>query len=507
MNPGGKIGGGKKMKHNRKFRKWTLIGVALLAALGLAACGGGGSAGGGIGGTGKAVGAISAFGSIFVDGVEFETGTAVVKIDDSPGSESDLKLGMLVVVEGEFNDDGSTGTAATVTFDDVVQGPVTSAVNTTTRSFEVMGQVVIYTTGTVFEASGGGALLPTDIEEGNVVEVSGQFDSSGQVRATRVERKALVFTPGDVLEVKGLVANLDTAAGTFDIGALSVNYSAIATSFDNGTIDDLADGARVEVKGDDDPADGLDADRIEFESADFGSEGDLLRLEGYVTNLSPVVGDFEVDGLPVVTSGSTEWRGGYTQLSDVLLDDRVEVDGTLQDQGGTLVLAAREVERDLEDNFRIEAPILSIDGASNILSAVNVDVAYSDTNSVTRFEDKGGVNSEPDDLAPGDWVRIEGVVSGNGDVFATRIEQDNGDEDLTRIILEGPAAGTPGPTPGSFTILGVTIDREPGVQYRIEDVPVSGTVFFANLTDGRFVKARGSFAAGTLTAEELDLQN
>lgn len=494
------------MKIRKKHWKWSLITVALLAAFGFAACGSGGSAGGGIGGTGKAVGAITAFGSIFVDGVEFETDTATVNIDDSPGSESDLKLGMFVVVEGKFSDDGTSGTAVTVTFDDVIEGPVASAVNTTTRSFEVMGQVVFYSTGTVFEISGGGSLLPGDLDVGNVVEVSGQFDSSNQVQATRVERKALVFTPGDVLEVKGLVANLDTTAGTFDIGALAISYSAVATSFDNGTVNDLVNDVRVEVKGDDDPSDGLEADRIEFEFADFGDDGDHLQFEGYVTNRSPSVGDFEVNGLPVVTTGSTQWRGGYTQLSDVSLDDSVEVEGTLQDQSGTIVMLAREVELELEDNFKIEAPIQSIDTSANILSAVNVGVSYSDTNSITLFEDKDGVNLEPDDLTPGDWVRIEGVVSGS-EVFATRIEQDNNDEDLTRIILEGPAAGTPGPTPGSFTILGVTIDRQPGVQYRIEDVPVSETVFFTNLTDGRFVKARGSFAGGTLTAEELDLQD
>lgn len=491
--------------------KWALIAVALLTAAFIAACGGGGgSAGGGIGGTGKAIGAIDGFGSIFVNGVEFETGTATVSIDDSPGSESELKLGMVVEIDGEFNDDGVSGTATMVSFDDVVEGPMTSAVDTTTKSFDVMGQTVFYTTATVFENTGvlgGGDIAPTDLIAGNVVEVSGVFDSAGQIKASRVERKALSFS-GQVLEVKGLVANLDTTVGTFDIGALAISYSAVATSFDDGTIGDLAEGVLVEVKGNDNPADGLFADRIEFEFEDFGNNGDLLEFEGVITSIASTTAyDFEVNGLPVVTNGQTQWRGGYTGLSDVALDDEVEVEGTLQDQGGTQVLVAREVELEIEDDVRIEGPVQAIDASANILSIINIGVAYSDTLSITEFEDKDGINAVADSLTTTDWVRIEGVLDSGSNVFATRIEQDNSDTDPNGIILEGPALLNLGPTPGDFTILGVTITRAVGVQYEIEDVPVSETVFFNNLTDGRFVKARGSFSGGTLTADELDLQN
>ena len=155
-----------KMKFRGSYFKWLFLSAALLASLGFAACGGtSGVAGGGIGGTGKAIGAIAAVdsGTATVNGVQFATSAAVVTIDDSPGSESDLRPGMVVAIEGDFNDDGATGTAVTVSSNDVVEGPVTSAVNTTNRSFEVMGQVVFYTATTVFEISGGGNLAPTDL--------------------------------------------------------------------------------------------------------------------------------------------------------------------------------------------------------------------------------------------------------------------------------------------------------------------------------------------------------
>jgi len=500
------------MKVRGDFKNWSLFALALFVVFGSGACGSsGGSSGGGAGSTGMSVGVITAFGSIFVNGVEFETGTAAINIDDSPGTEDDLKLGMVVVVQADFSDDGTTGIAMTVSFDDVVEGPVTSAVNTTTKSFEVMGQTVSYTAGTVFKESGGGALTPADLDIDNVVEVSGVFDSAGQIRATRVERKDLFYNGNESLEVKGIVSTLTTTSatsGSFFLKSLEVRYSG-TTTFDDGTIDDLIEDAFVEVKGSNDVVvDGfLDADEIEFEFEDFGNDGDLLELEGFVTDTSPLVGDFEVNGLPVVTNGQTQWRGGYTQLSDVTLDDRVEVDGTLQDLGGTLVLVAREVELEIEGDVRIEGPLQAIDSSANSLSILGIGVAYSDTTSITEFKDKDDVNTAVDQLAATNWIRIEAVIDSSGNVFATRVEQDNDDEDLSRIILQGPVANIPDTPPGPFTILGVDIALGSGVEYRVEDTPISEAIFFANLVEGRVIKARGTFAAGTLTANRLELED
>jgi len=494
------------MKTRISKGKWVLIALALLTAMFIAACGGGGgSAGGGIGGTGKAVGAIDGFGSIFVNGVEFHTGSAAISIDDSPGTEGELKLGMVVVVEGEFSADGISGVAGTVIFEDVVEGTMTTGVDTATKSFDVMGQTVFYTAATVFEESGGGDILPTALSRGNIVEVSGVFDSAGQIRASRVERKALSHT-GEVLEVKGMVNNLDTTQRTFTIGALDINYFASTTVFDNGNMSDLANSVLVEVKGSNDVLNDLflDADKIEFKFEDFGNNGDLLEFEGVVNSVSSSTGyDFEVNGLPVLTDGNTQWRNGYMSLADVVVDDEVEVEGTLQDQGGTLVLVAREVELEIEDDVRIEGLVQAVNSAADMLSILDITVEYSGS----EFEDKNDVNTSADQLTAGDWVRVEATLDSGGNVIATRIEQDNDDERLDEIILEGPATLNLGPTPGDFTILGVTIARTVGVQYEIEDVPVTETVFFNNLTDGRFVKARGSFSGGTLNAEELDLQN
>ena len=79
-------------------------------ALFISACGGGGD--GGIGGTGGggggtaadvSVGTITAFGSVWVNGVEFKSNTATIKIDDNPHPESDLRVGMVARVDGSIS--------------------------------------------------------------------------------------------------------------------------------------------------------------------------------------------------------------------------------------------------------------------------------------------------------------------------------------------------------------------------------------------------------------------
>ena len=99
----------------------VILSLLLITCLGLSGCGGGGSGGiadiggGGIGGTGiSSTGTIDGFGSIFVNGVEYETGDSEILLDGQSASESSLRLGMVVTVRGTINDDGLTGTAEQV---------------------------------------------------------------------------------------------------------------------------------------------------------------------------------------------------------------------------------------------------------------------------------------------------------------------------------------------------------------------------------------------------------
>ena len=70
-------------------------------------------------------GTITGFGSIFVNGVEYDTASANIRIDGAAGTEADLRVGQVVTVTGTL-DSGSTtrGKAQTVSFNAAVEGPV-----------------------------------------------------------------------------------------------------------------------------------------------------------------------------------------------------------------------------------------------------------------------------------------------------------------------------------------------------------------------------------------------
>ena len=204
---------------------------AALVTLGLSACGGGGGGDSlastdgsptqGISGSGAtSSGTIDGFGSIFVNGVEFDTDDAEIIVEGQRGNEADLGIGMVVLVKGSVNADGTTGTADRVIVDNEVEGPVTAIQpdqDNDTKLLTILGiGVIVERTGTVFE----GVTFDTIALE-DVLEVSGFPETGNNLRATRVERKS-AFVPGQtIVEVKGQVQNL---VGTqFDLGEFMVD--------------------------------------------------------------------------------------------------------------------------------------------------------------------------------------------------------------------------------------------------------------------------------------------
>ena len=94
------------------------IVLVLTAILAFNGCGGGGGggdfmAGGGIGGTGVTVGAISGFGSVIVNDIDFDTRNAQVVINGQTVGSGDsdvrskLARDMIVRVEAKYRSDGT----------------------------------------------------------------------------------------------------------------------------------------------------------------------------------------------------------------------------------------------------------------------------------------------------------------------------------------------------------------------------------------------------------------
>lgn len=492
---------------------WTLV-VATAIAIALAGCGGS-SGGGGGGGTepgidrlGVKAGTVTGFGSIFVNGVEFETDNAEFEIDDDStgSSQDDLNIGDTVIVT--FDPDVSGGTIAQTVFsDDAVEGPVNS-IDSVGSTLVVAGQTVTVDASTSFDDS----IVPASlagIAVDEIVEVSGFFDANGGIRATRIEPKL----PGGEVEVKGFVEGLDTNAMTFSINALNVDYGAVPAiiddSFPNMT---FANGDFVEVKGLDFGAGGeLLATKIEPDGPGVVDDGTFdnfdeveIEIEGLITRFASAT-DFDVSGFPVTTTASTVFEGGVD--GDLALNVKVEVDGDLNASG---VLVATKVDIRRSNNLRVTALVDSVDAPGGTLVVLGITVAVDDE---TRREDKSDLELEPfnlSDLAAGNYVEVRGGVdpSGNADILASLLEREDvpndptGETELRGFVDAGSIAQ---PT---FQISGVTIETNGGTVFRdLLGMVVSANDFFNALQDGDSVDVNGTeIGDTTIEAEEVEME-
>ena len=129
-----------RTKNGLNRRHWLVLTGAAVTG-----CGGGGTSTGslpGTGGTGLfAMGSISGFGSVIINGIKFDDTQASVRIDGQTLTPADLRLGMIAGVQGQRNGvdpvlGTALGTATAVEVWSIALGPV-SAVNAS--SFSVMG--------------------------------------------------------------------------------------------------------------------------------------------------------------------------------------------------------------------------------------------------------------------------------------------------------------------------------------------------------------------------------
>ncbi len=466
------------------------LAFATLAGIMTVSCGGGGGSGevasGGIGGTGISSGAITGFGSIFVNGVEFDTSGASITMGGISVSESDLKLGMVVEVQGTIS--GASGTAITVVAEDAVKGPVDS-VAADGLSLVALGQTILVTNVTIIDNNIAGQDI-RNLTPGDLIEVHGLVKDDGVIGATRIELKGALVE----FRVKGFVENTDTGAQTFTIGALTVDYSAADTG-------DLAggnpvNGQLVEVKGQNALGLGgeLIATKVEPERLGVANAAQA-EVEGFVTSLVST-SDFDVSSQRVVTTGSTIFVGGLQ--GEIVVGLKVEVEGVLA--GG--ILTATKVS--FRDNVKLESDVASV-GASSLTLAGLPGITVT-VDSQTEF--KGNATGFGDILT-GDHVRIRGRPSTGNTVIASEVDERSPDTD---VVLQGPVDGPPAPLADPIlSILGVVVDTSAIVDANFEgldDAATGRTAFFAAVAPARVVKAKGALGVGgTVAWDEIELED
>jgi len=434
----------------------------MAAAIMVSGCGGGETDTAGIGGSGYiSSGSVTGFGSVFVNGVEFITtsGTIFDVEDNIDATQADLRVGMVVQVEGTINSDGVTGTATGIQYSDDIEGPISAIVgettiienaNATEKTFLIMGKaVIVSSTDTAFEGS---VFTYDSIKLNNVIEVSGFEDQNGVLRASYVERKSLAFDPLSILEVKGIAVwtGSNFTVQGINIDATSTSYIDLA----NG----LQDGLLVEVKGTyDSGTNTIAATEIDAESIDLSDTADDVELEGLITSYTSNT-EFEINGIRVDASS-------ITPEPQLQLGDKIEVEGTMLN--GTLIAIELEAR---SGNAEVSATVVTI--PASLSDSFTVDVVGQTVTiqltSATRMEDDLGTDDFLDlamsELVVGNFISVRGYESSSNTITATQLKRESEvkDTELQGVITEQNEDAT-------ITVLGVAFPVDVNTEYKAAD--------------------------------------
>ena len=388
------------------LRNILAVLVTATAAL-VAACGGGGGSSGSAPtavATDYSQGPISGFGSVIVNGVRWDDSAATITDDDGVSHRSsDLKLGMMVEVDGTDVDHASgTGKALLFRIASEMAGPIAS-VDVAASTFVVLGVTIQVTSSTVFDdtISGGVAGLSAD----QVVEVQGLFDAANNsIVATRVQPSA----GAPDYRVRGVVTALDTAAKTFMLGAETVWYGGLLT---DGAW--LANGLQVKVRMAKTQLNGAwVADTVRPIVRTLADRAEA-EVEGSITSFTSVT-SFSVNGLPVDASGAIL----PADTSRLVLGAHVEVRGAIQDG----VLVATTVRVDDDSHHGGPARVFELHGAISGVNATDKTFALRGL-TISYAGDVTYVDGTAADLTNGAMVGVQGKLAADlTHIDASRIE-------------------------------------------------------------------------------------
>lgn len=428
------------------------VKLAMTGALAgaLAACGGGGSSGAGTTDTssGTSVGAVSGFGSVYVNGTRFET-SGSVKSDDGFEREGQLEKGMIVKVSGSWDDSGE-GKATEIEYDDTLRGPLQAATwdeANGTGELTVAGLSVLLDGQTVFRGA-----TPTELAAnptGYRVRISAWPLANGDFRASFVGAVGIStgirFDDEFEVEVKGVVANHSSAAQTFTINGLQVDYTS-AVADDDFSLDRINDGLGVEAEGYLENG-VLVAQKIDDEDDFFGLAGNV-EIQGAIEGpYDDIARQFTLNGVTVLVDG-TEFKDGL-QEAELTAGLLVKVEGSFNDQN---VLVAREVEPRDSDS-EVEAAIESIDRANETLVVGGVTVALTTSTIIEDDDDDSRLRTtDLESLGVGDYVEVEGRFRAEDNTLeAVSVERDDAD---TEFELDGRVSAN---NSSSITVLGLEL--------------------------------------------------
>lgn len=485
----------------KSIRFAALFSVNALTLGILTACGGGGGGGisisdGGIRGTGSSVGPVSRFGSVFVNGVQFDTSGLGnhVNSDDGIEREDQLSKGMILRVEGTWSNNNQ-GEAESLEYDDTVRGDVEAgrwSAETREGQITVAGQTIRLTGQTVVSGVEPAALDHVS-SDAYRARVSGWRLSDGTFRAAFVGIQSVgdpAFDPHNDVEIEGVIENLTDTR--FAIMGVDVDYDR--AEFLGVARSELRQGLAVEVEGYFEGNTLIAAEIDEDDRRRFrGSEEEDIEVSG------PVFGD--VVGREFILGGNQVRITDDTDFDDDLREEDLQ-DGLLIQVEGEFrngVIIAEEIER-REANAEVEARVLAIFSNGDL----NVGGVRVVVNAGTLIEDEDdGVGF--DEPGVGDFLEVEGLQRQTADgsfLEAIKIEREDEDgDDDEEFELEGRIEEVRA-AQGFFRVLGVEMDVNINTDFGDD----GGSLADLRKDDMVEVSYRYDVGSNTFFAEEIELE-
>jgi len=483
----------------------SLSTLTLGTLLALAGCGGGTGGTGSGGGSSNAVSVgVMQKGSTIVNGVRFEDTAANITIDDTPKTATiDTRDGMVVKVAGTVNGDGITGTAQRVKALIEVRGTPTS-VNAIAQSLILLNQTVFADDQTVYSNLANFAAIVANV---TLIEVHGLRDSTGQIRATRIEANTTQMGDSTLDEIRGVVSLGAVGANptTFSLGAQAINASAAlitptGAGYQNGSVVEVYCSARPCTPGGVFQASVVKVEDAQDSAFQPGS-GERFEAEGLISGFTAHPGNFSVAGTPVTTTGSTRFEGGIS--TDLTNNVKVEAEGSWN--GTRLVASKIEFKRSV---VRLQGNVTATG-----LTTFTLNVAGRSVNIETDSFTSGLVPP----IGPA-CVQIRGQRKVAASVIVTAGEINTSCSSSGRAIMQAPVEAESPET--TITLLGFPLDiSAPTDTPPYEDLigtPLTRTAFFNAVTPagtnaagvsvpGTLVKV--TFNDGTNTARQVELED
>ncbi len=412
------------------INKLSILACAIALATGLTGCSGSDSTSAAT----TSTGVITGFGSIFVNGIEYDTSNSDITRDGVSVTEDALAVGMVVDVRGSH--DSIDGIALSIDASDELEGVLQStsiATGATTGSVVIMGQTVNVDNKTIFESKVSSITAVDGMSSGNIIEVHGFTDGMGEIFASRIEVKAVdlatYLSEHEDMEVKGIVTNLDTTALTFTLGNMTVNYA----NADN-QVSNLTNGLYVEVKS----VAGIDgnnqliASKVEIEDdgkvGHHGDEDEEFEIKGVIS--SAFESDmFTINGITVLVNEQTKLDGLTT--ASLTSGSIIEVEG-IYDADGKLIASKIEAEDDADTEIKSTISEIISTGVNTgtiTLSDANNTVVVVTSNTLMKDSRDQGIMPEMKFnltfLTTGDYIEIDAFTNADGNLEAAKIERED----------------------------------------------------------------------------------